>query len=172
MNQRPVVIVLGAAVRAGGVASPALARRARRAAQVFHDRGAGLLITTGGVGLHPPSEAAVAAGICIAEGVPASAVLQEDQSTNTRENLAFAARMIPPTARGRLIIVSDFYHIPRALLIARGLGLRASGDWPREGLGTTPLHRHLRMFLREGLALPWEALRQIGRKLRRRGPGR
>jgi len=156
-----IVIVLGAAVWPGGVASPALARRARHAARLALARAGSLLITTGGVGRNPPAEAEVAAEICLGLGVAPDRIRAETASTTTYQNLAFAQRLIPAGSVAPVIVVTDFYHVPRALLTARHLGMRATGSFPREGLGATPLRRHLWQIARECLALPVYALRLI-----------
>ena len=158
-GQPAIVIVLGAAVWAGGVASPALARRARHAARLALARDGSLIITTGGVGRNPPAEGEVAAEICHSLGVPRDRIRAETTSTTTYENLAFAQRLIPAGSTAPVIIVTDYTHLPRALLTARHLGLRATGAFPREGLAATPLRRHLWQIGRECLALPVYALR-------------
>ncbi|MDT8855782.1 YdcF family protein [Paracoccaceae bacterium Fryx2] len=157
-----VVIVLGAAVWAGGVASPTLRRRAEHGARCFRDRGATLLITTGGTGRHPPAEAEVAAAICIAAGVPPGAVLRELRSASTLENLGFALAMLPKGPVGPVTIVTDGYHVPRALLTARMLGVaaRASAPGRADGPRLGPRQR-LRMVLREAFALPAYAVRLV-----------
>ncbi|EEW25890.1 YdcF family protein [Rhodobacter ferrooxidans] len=152
----PYVIVLGAAVWPGGVASPTLARRASHAAALALQTG-GTVITTGGLGKHPPTEAAVAAAICAGLGVPGDRILTEVLSTTTYENLANAKRLMPAGATA--VIVTDYYHLPRARLTAWALGINATGSFPRGGLRQTPLHRHLRQVLREALALPVYAVR-------------
>jgi len=158
-GQPAIVIVLGAAVWAGGMASPALARRARHAARLALERDGSLIITTGGVGRNPPAEGEVAAEICHSLGVPRDRIRAETTSTTTYENLAFAQRLIPAGSTAPVIIVTDYTHVPRALLTARHLGLRATGAFPREGLAATPLRRHLWQIGRECLALPVYALR-------------
>lgn len=62
--------------------------------------------------------------------VPKDAILLEDQSTNTRQNLRFAQRLLAPLGETNILIVSDAYHLPRACLIAKRLGFQASGSAP------------------------------------------
>ncbi len=61
-------------------------------------------------------------------GIPAAAIRPEDRSTTTAENIRFALPLIPDTAD--VVIVTDGYHAPRALLIARRLGLNARTACP------------------------------------------
>ena len=66
----------------------------------------------------------------LAQGVPEEAILVEDRSTTTRENIAFSEALREKeglVSEGRLLVVSDDYHVFRALLIARALGIAADG---------------------------------------------
>ncbi|WP_281981356.1 YdcF family protein [Thalassorhabdomicrobium marinisediminis] len=119
-------LILGAAVWATGP-SPTLARRTRHGAQLYHAGAVQRLIVCGGLGRHPPSEAHVMAALLEAEGVPASAVVLEDRSTTTRENIRFA---LPLLDEADVIVITDWSHAPRARLIARRHGLRARSSSP------------------------------------------
>lgn len=145
------VVVLGAAVWAGGEPSPTLRRRAAHAAALWHRGGVGRIVTTGGIGRHPPSEAQVAARICRDLGVPDAVLRPEERSRNTFENLAFARGLLPDPP-GPVVLVSDRYHLPRAWLIARLMGLAArTSAAPRGARSPAPV-RALRL-LREAFAL-------------------
>ncbi|MFT5743660.1 MAG: uncharacterized SAM-binding protein YcdF (DUF218 family) [Paracoccaceae bacterium] len=119
-------LILGAAVWATGP-SPTLRRRTMRAAQLFHDGAVADLICCGGLGKHPPTEAAMMRGILIDAGVPSHAITIEDLSTTTAENIAFA---LPLLETRHVVIVTDWYHGPRARLVARRLGLSARSVAP------------------------------------------
>lgn len=114
-------LILGAAVWADGP-SPTLRRRTLRAAQLYHDGEVDQLIACGGLGKHPPSEAAAMYDLLVSAGVPAGAITLEDQSTTTGENIAMA---VPLLKTRDVVIVTDWYHGPRARLVARRNGLRA-----------------------------------------------
>ena len=51
----------------------------------------------------------------------------EDRSTTTAENLRNA---LPLLRERDVVIVSDWYHLPRACLVARRLGMQARGSGP------------------------------------------
>ena len=57
--------------------------------------------------------------------MPPASILLERHSTTTLENLLFAREVVRPARLGRLLIVSDPLHLPRALRMARDLGLDA-----------------------------------------------
>jgi uncharacterized SAM-binding protein YcdF (DUF218 family) len=110
------IVVCGCRVKPDGEPSPSLARRARYAAALYRRGLAPVLVTTGGVGTHPPSEARAAAAIARAEGVPEDAIVLEERSTSTEENAREAAKLVD--AR-RVIVVTDAYHAFRAERVFR-----------------------------------------------------
>lgn len=72
---------------------------ARRAAQLYHQGFAPLVLFTGGLGrntsaMWTESEASRFARIALAEGVPETAILLEERSTNSAENLLFSRRLL------------------------------------------------------------------------------
>lgn len=154
---QPVAILLGATVGPGGAATPTLRRRAEKAAALYHAGTVSRIVASGGVGRFPPAEAEVARDLLLGLGVPPEAVIIEDRSHNTLENIAFSKDLLPPGTP--VVIVSDAWHLPRARLVARRLGLTATGA--RAGMhGTRPL-RTARLALRELAALALYLLRPM-----------
>ena len=155
--EKPVAIVLGAAVWPGGAPSPTLRRRAEKAATLYLSGAVSGIVATGAIGRHPPSEARAIRAAVGELGVPESAVTLEETSTTTLENLAHARALLP--AGTRVIIVSDMWHLPRAWLTARRLGLRA-GTAAASLEGAHPL-RVLRAALREVAGFLWYLVRPM-----------
>ena len=155
--EKPVAIVLGAAVWPGGTPSPTLRRRAEKAAALFHMGKVVRIVATGGVGTHPPSEARVIREVLAARGVPESAVILEEQATTTLENLVNARALLPGGTP--VVIVSDAWHLPRARLAARRLGMQAGGA-AASLRGSHPLGI-LRAALRELGAFLWYLVRPM-----------
>jgi uncharacterized SAM-binding protein YcdF (DUF218 family) len=104
------IVVPGAAVLAGGVASPALRRRVFAARALWAAGRAPRVVVSGGVVRHPPAEAIVARDLLVGSGVPAEAVVVEALATNTREN---AARTAAIEVGRRLLVVTDDFHAAR-----------------------------------------------------------
>lgn len=154
---QPVAIVLGAAVWPGGVPSRTLQRRAEKAAALYLEGDVGGLIATGGIGVYPPSEAAAICELVTALGVPRAAVILEERSTTTLQNLVNAQALLAPDTPA--IIVSDLWHLPRARLVARRLGLAATGAAPP--LKGIHYGRVLRAVLREAAAFAWYLVRPM-----------
>jgi len=160
-----VLVILGAAVWRGGP-SPALLRRAQHGAALWQpgDR----VICCGGTGRHPPSEAEAIAAILRAQGIPGDAILLEDRSATTWENIALALPLLDRLGVRAVTIVTDGYHATRARMVARHHGLAARSDCPQRG--DVPLGRRARAWLREAAALPVYALRLRLDRVRRSGP--
>ncbi|ONI75668.1 hypothetical protein BWI15_07490 [Kribbella sp. ALI-6-A] len=118
------IVVLGSGLR-GRRVPPLLASRLDKAQQVWQqerDKGrTPLLITSGGQGPGEDVPEAVAmADYLIDHGVPAEAVLREDRSTSTFENLTFSDTIM--SARNpayRCLIVTNNFHALRAAFTAR-----------------------------------------------------
>jgi uncharacterized SAM-binding protein YcdF (DUF218 family) len=107
------------------------------------------LIGCGGVGRHPPAEAVVIVALARTAGV--TAVSEEAASTSTRENLRLAQPLLHGLGAGSVIIVTDWYHAPRAWIIAWGIGIRANLSCPT--LAGTSWQGQAKSALREVPAL-------------------
>jgi uncharacterized SAM-binding protein YcdF (DUF218 family) len=84
-----------------------------------------LIVSGGRGGDEQVSEAEAMAGYLIERGFPASALVLEDRSGNTEENIAFSQAIMDQLRPGaRCVIVTSSYHALRAGIIARGLGVR------------------------------------------------
>ncbi len=124
--QGETAIVLGAAV-IGDKPSPVFAARLDHAATLYREGRAARILVTGGTSPEDgASEALAGQDYLLARGVPASAILQEDASRTTRENLANARRVLGSGAAGPVLIVSDPLHMRRAMAMAAAEGFDAA----------------------------------------------
>jgi len=139
------ILVLGAAMRGDGTPGPALVRRARHAAALWHGLPAPLIVASGAGG-----EAEAIAAICRAAGVAGGRIVLERQARSTAENIAFSAALLDRHGIARVTLVSDYYHLPRARLLARRHGLTVTGSAPAHGIGRP--HRHAWLLAREAAA--------------------
>lgn len=155
-------IVLGAMVRPDGSPSAALERRSLHAAGLALSGQVGHLVMSGGPVAHPTPEARVMRDLAVAAGVPPERVLTEERSRNTIENARLSAPLVAERGWSRLLVVTDAYHLPRALYVFRRLGLpvQPSGARPDR-----PRPEWWLAFAREAAALPWTVLR-VERALR------
>ena len=120
------LIVLGCQVYPSGELSPQLALRLDAALAAYQSRPR-LIVTCGGQGPNEPGpEGQIMRQWLIGQGVPEADVVAENESQNTRQNLANTKALLPENVQRVTIITSD-YHLPRALAIAGDLGLQADG---------------------------------------------
>ena len=148
------LIVLGARVDPDGP-SPALTRRLNCVMSVLGDHPDAVIIASGGQG---PDEA-ISEAHCIRDelvkrGVDPERIMLEDRSTNTAENLAYSmALMDDPAARTG--IITNNYHVWRALRIARKTGLQNAYGIAAPYTGFTKLH----YMIREAIGITVDFLR-------------
>ena len=119
------IVVMGAA-QYDGEPSPQLAARLDHAAALWPEGRAGLVVVTGGK--RPGdrfTEAEASAAYLSERGVPASAIVLEDQGTNSYESLRGVAALLDARGLDEVLIVTDPYHALRSRLIAGEVGLDA-----------------------------------------------
>lgn len=144
------IVVLGAA-QWNGRPSPIFAARLELAARLFREGKAPLILVTGGRGKGARySEGEVGCRYLEALGIPRTALRCETQSESTWENLKAARRVF---GSGKVWIVTDAPHLPRALLYAKRLGLRAQGAAVRGRFAPRYWWRE-RLYYLLSLALP------------------
>lgn len=119
------IIVLGAYV-SGQKVSPILKKRLDRAIEVYKKIDKATMIMSGGQGADEViPEALAMRNYALEQGIPEEDILMEDQSTNTKENIEFSNRFIPKGAR--CAIVTNDFHVFRALLLSKRFGMKAIG---------------------------------------------
>lgn len=120
-----VAIVLGAGTWKGEV-SPVYRERINHGIWLYQNGYVEYLILTGGVGEgNPVSDAAAARAYALSQGVPETAILIEEKSTITEENLFYAKAVMDELSLKSAIIVSDPLHMKRAMLMASDYGIDA-----------------------------------------------
>ncbi|MEY8189110.1 YdcF family protein [Peribacillus simplex] len=141
------LIILGARVK-GSVPSLSLQYRIDKAAEYLKANKHTVAIVSGGKGPGEDiSEAKAMQQGLIAQGIEEARIMMEDKSTTTHENIVFSKELIPDTAASGLIVSNDF-HIYRAVEIARKEGLDLKG-MPAK----TPNLSLLKSYTREYLAI-------------------
>ncbi len=129
-QQRPAdaIVVMGAA-QYDGRPSPIFAARLDHAVDLYHAGVAPVLVVTGGkADGDRTTEAATARAYAIARGVPAQAILLEDQSRTTQESIRSVSTLLRKHGLGKAVFVSDRPHMLRVLRMARDEGIDAWGS--------------------------------------------
>lgn len=119
------IIILGAGLVNGKVA-PLLAARLKRGIRAQQDdTGRPVIITSGGKGEDEPrSEGSAMRQYVVDQGVDPELVLAEEESTSTEENLTYSQQLLPDTS-APVTVVTSSYHVFRAALLTRALGMQA-----------------------------------------------
>lgn len=167
-SRSPWIVILGAAVWRGGAPSPALWRRVAAAARVAHANPDALLLPTGAIGRHPPSEASVMRRLLLDAGVEAGRIVLEEQGTDTLSSLRHCARIVRAAGADRILVCSDAYHVPRCRAILRVLGVRSVAVPARGARRSLGARRFAIAVLREVAATPWDVALALA--FRARGP--
>jgi SanA protein len=120
---RPVAIVFGAGLRRDGSPTTVLADRIRTAADLYHHGKVERLLMTGSVreGYDEPAAMAAAAE---ALGVPPSRILIDPAGLRTLDSCARARRVFGVRSA---LLVSQRFHLPRALALCSAVGVEADG---------------------------------------------
>lgn len=137
------LVVLGASVYADGP-SPALTRRVNAVMDCLDQHPDAIIIASGGQGPNEPiSEARCIRDELVKRGVDPGRIILEDRSTDTRENIAYSKALIGRDDAS-IGIVTNNYHIWRALRLARRAGLTNAHGIAAEYTGPTLLHFMIR----------------------------
>jgi len=123
-----VIVVLGAAQNPDGSPGPAISRRMHHAVDAWRAGRAPVIMLCGGPTAIATSEAETMAEVARAEGVAGEALLLEDVSTRTLENAVQCRRVMAEKGLSRAILVTDWFHMPRALYTFRAFGIDVMPD--------------------------------------------
>ena len=118
-------IILGAAVE-DGAPTPVFRERINHGISLYQDGYVEYLIFTSGIGDGDSiSEAQAGKNYAISMGIPQSAILIEEESHITEENLENAKALMEQNDLQTALIVSDPLHMKRAMLMAKDYGITA-----------------------------------------------
>jgi uncharacterized SAM-binding protein YcdF (DUF218 family) len=129
-EQRPAdaIVVLGAA-QFNGTPGGVFEARLQHAVELYKEHVASYLVVTGGkLPADRTTEAATARAWAIANGVPADAILGENQGRNTLESMEGVAAIFRDNGFTTGIFVSDRTHMLRVLRMASDQGIVAWGS--------------------------------------------
>lgn len=120
------LVVLGSGLD-GNHVTPLLASRIDKAIELYRQNPQVKLIMTGGKGSDEiVTEASAMARYALEQGLPPEAIILEDKAVNTEKNIMFS-RALMDSNTAKFAIVSNNYHVFRALLIAKGAGIPCIG---------------------------------------------
>ncbi|WP_039766467.1 YdcF family protein [Caldicellulosiruptor sp. F32] len=154
VNSKPkksdAIIVLGCAVY-GSFPSPFFRARLDEALRLYNKGYGRYIIVSGGKGPGENiSEAEAGKEYLVARGVPSEFILIENKSFSTYENLLFSKKLMRKYSLKSAVIVSNKFHLKRASIIAKRVGIEASFSGVYVG---QYLYEEVHGFLREVLAV-------------------
>lgn len=156
-----VGVVLGAYTN-GYEPSPPLAARLRTALALYRQGYVRAIIVSGGQGENETvSEARSMKRFLVLNGVPEQVIYEERMSTNTWENLRHSRSIMRERGFQTAIIITSDYHLPRALAVARMLGIEATGCGAASSRGefraaVREVFAHIEYILRRRQAPSWK----------------
>jgi uncharacterized SAM-binding protein YcdF (DUF218 family) len=123
-----VIVVMGAAEYRGHP-SPVLKLRLDHAVDLYRQKLAPFIMTTGGPGGDPSfTEGGVGRSYLIDRGIPAESIIVEDEGETTAYSLSAAAEILKRMGLRSAIVVSDGYHIFRVKRILEQEGFIVYGS--------------------------------------------
>lgn len=143
------VVVLGAQVR-GEIPTLVLQARIKAAAEYLKEYPDAVAVASGGKGSGESiSEAEAIKRGLVRLGIEEERILLEESSTSTAENLKFSAEIIPEYEQADVVVVTNDFHVYRAVHLAERLGYtRVSGLGATEFFAVT-----IQYYVREFFAL-------------------
>lgn len=153
-READAIIVLGAAQYVGRP-SPVLRARLDHAVALWKRGLAPRLVFTGGTGVGDTlSEAAVSRRYAMKQGVPASAIMLENEGQTTRESMRAVATYLRAGDDTTVILVSDPFHMLRLSVLARQMGLVPYTSPTRTSPISANRGKELRYLVSESLKVP------------------
>ena len=138
------ILVLGCAVRADGSPSAMLAERLARGVELYQAGAAPKLLMSGDNGQVEYNELAAMANYALAKNVPSHDIFLDYAGFSTYESMYRAKAIFQAK---KIIIVTQKYHLHRALYIAEAMGLDAYGVSCDTQTYAGQTHRDIREFL-------------------------
>jgi len=118
------VLVLGCGIRADGTPSHMLYERLKQGANVMTESGCKALLLSGDNSGESYNELAVMKEYSLKNGIDSDKIIIDDFGFSTYESIYNAREKF---GAKKIIIITQSYHLPRALYIAKSLGVEAYG---------------------------------------------
>lgn len=151
------IIILGSGLLAGYQVTPLLARRVDRGIAIYvrqnkkkKHRKVKFIMSGGRGGDELISEARAMREYALTQGIPESDIVMEENSKDTFENMLYSKKIIEAEGikRYHAVFATSNYHVFRASIYARKVGLKA------QGIGIkTPFYFWYNAVLREYIAI-------------------
>ena len=120
-SKKNIAVVLGAAVWSGNIPSPTLSSRVDKALELLEQGFVGKIVFTGGKAPGELPESEVAYEYARVKGVDTSKVVIESMTSSTADQIRWIQNnlLTDDNSFGDIILISDAYHLPRAIEISK-----------------------------------------------------
>jgi uncharacterized SAM-binding protein YcdF (DUF218 family) len=152
-------LVLGFALADDGSARPQLVGRVERAATLVREGAVPKLVVSGGAAKSGRTEAFVMRELLLRRGVADEAIVPELRARSTIENFACARPLLEEMGAHKVLVVTEPWHMTRAMLLARRHGFDASPAPASSEIWRSPRHAAYWLF-RDTVAYLGELARQ------------
>ena len=122
-----LALVLGNTVGPGNRPFPRLRVRLEAALALYRRGGCRTIMVSGGVEEDGRDEAAGMKQWLLAHGVPGEAIVEDPHGDNTRASARNARAWLDAHGQRSVVVVSQYFHLPRARLAVRQEGLVDAG---------------------------------------------
>lgn len=127
-READVAVVLGGSVRGPHKPSPDLRARLNAAARLYRKGEVKRIAVTGGTKRFHTYESKIGAWYLHNIGIPDSVIITENKTQNTIEQILYIKKyLIRKLKMKSVVVVSDNWHLPRALLMCEWSNVRAKG---------------------------------------------
>lgn len=155
------ILVLGARSYINGAYNPCLKARVEHAMLLYKEKYAGKLLMSGGNDKEDNvNEAETMKKMAIEMGVKDSDILLEKNATSTYENFTYSQKLFEKHGISSVIVVSEPFHMARASLIGKKIGMSFSVSPAVNSPCWTQNHYISKYFLKEPLAILGYKLQQ------------
>ena len=143
-NDYDCILILGAGVRKDGTATPMLNDRLLTGITAFESNKSQVVFVTGDSESESYTETVTMKNVLVGQGIDENAIISDGYGLSTYESIWRAKNVY---GFKKILIISQKYHLHRAVYIAEKLGLEADGlDAALQGYSKQPLYS-LREYL-------------------------
>lgn len=155
IQKADLAVVLGCRVYPNGEAGQSLKSRLNETVRLYRQGWFPEIFVSGGMGRNNQDEATIMQRYLVAQGVPPERIHVDSQGVNTRATALHAAEFLRQRGLKSAMVISQFYHVPRAQMALREAGVE------------TVYGSHARYFTRhDAFAVPRELAAILWYRLR------
>ena len=126
-GQAQLIVVPGNTIAPDGTPSPRLQARLDVASRLFKKGRAPRIFVSGGTGKEGFDEAASMAAYLQRQGVPAAAIIEDNQGWTTGATAANAAAYLRAQGQTTALVATQYFHVPRFELAMARQGVNVAG---------------------------------------------